>query len=272
MRVWGGIEDVAQALHDAPDILPKLRVYFIGGPNKMWSVNAYNYVEEQHPKLWLIEANATYRGWFVGGNQAGEWGNTGFVVAHLAGRGALGGYFATHLRGVIKMGDTPSVAYLLRGTPDDPAQPGWGGQFVRIWGGRKTTFDRLTTAADLVEAFGVVEITLPESASGRMLVDNRINLRGEKVAQGVRFRFAPRDAKLWPYVADGRTGAFTAVLPPAEKTARVADRHPNWWIDHPAPEHREGVHAGAKTVNRWREEWRRDFAMRMERTAKPKTP
>jgi hypothetical protein len=37
---WGGIDDLAQALHDAPDILPTLRVYFIGGPNKMWSVEA----------------------------------------------------------------------------------------------------------------------------------------------------------------------------------------------------------------------------------------
>ncbi|HEY8459121.1 MAG TPA: DUF1593 domain-containing protein [Blastocatellia bacterium] len=70
--VWGGIEDLAQALHDAPDILPKLRVYFIGGPNKMWSVNAYNYIEQNHPKLWLIEANATYRGWFVDG-QSGKF-------------------------------------------------------------------------------------------------------------------------------------------------------------------------------------------------------
>src|SRR5690625_2498182 len=34
--VWGGIEDLAQALHDAPDIMPKLRVYWIGGPNKKW--------------------------------------------------------------------------------------------------------------------------------------------------------------------------------------------------------------------------------------------
>ena len=32
--VWGGIDDLAQALHDAPDILPKLRVYFIGGPEQ----------------------------------------------------------------------------------------------------------------------------------------------------------------------------------------------------------------------------------------------
>ncbi len=32
--VWGGIDDLAQALHDAPDIAPKLRVYFIGGPKQ----------------------------------------------------------------------------------------------------------------------------------------------------------------------------------------------------------------------------------------------
>jgi hypothetical protein len=70
--VWGGIDDLAQALHDAPDILPKLRVYFIGGPNKMWSVDAYNDIEEHHPDLWMIEANSTYRGWFTGGNQSGS--------------------------------------------------------------------------------------------------------------------------------------------------------------------------------------------------------
>ena len=75
--VWGGMEDLAQALHDAPDILPKLRVYFIGGPNKMWSVDAYNYIEQNHPKLWMIEANSTYRGWFVGGNQSGRVGQRG---------------------------------------------------------------------------------------------------------------------------------------------------------------------------------------------------
>jgi hypothetical protein len=62
--VWGGVYDVAQALHDAPDILPKLRVYFIGGPNKQGSVNAYNYVEQNFPNLWIIENNDTYRGWF----------------------------------------------------------------------------------------------------------------------------------------------------------------------------------------------------------------
>lgn len=80
LLVWGGIEDLAQALHDAPDILEKLRVYWIGGPNKKWSVDAYNYIEQNHPELWMIEANATYRGWFVGGNQTDQWGNQSFVA------------------------------------------------------------------------------------------------------------------------------------------------------------------------------------------------
>ena len=51
----------------------------------------------------MIEANATYRGWFTGGNQAGKWGNAAFVTAHIAEHGALGDFFATHLRGTIKM-------------------------------------------------------------------------------------------------------------------------------------------------------------------------
>jgi hypothetical protein len=276
--VWGGIEDLAQALHDAPDILPKLRVYFIGGPNKMWSVDAYNYIEENHPKLWIIEANATYRGWFVGGNQSGEWSNTGFVAAHIAGHGALGEFFATQLKGTIKMGDSPSVGWLLRGTPDDPTQAGWGGRFARIWDDRKIIFNRLTTESDRAEAFGVVEFALPVPAgmgrdhTARMLVDGRIPLTGSNDGHAVRFRFSPRDAKVWPYVIqssfagfDGQSGKFTAVPPPTERTRRASPRHPNWWIDDPDPAAAEGVHPGAKSVSQWREDFLRDFAERMRR-------
>lgn len=281
--VWGGIEDLAQSLHDAPDILPKLRVYFIGGPNKMWSVDAYNYIEENHPKLWMIESNATYRGWFTGGDQSGDRGNASFVTAHVAGHGALGDYFATHLRGVIKMGDTPSVAYLLRGAPEDPAQPSWGGQFVRVWDGRKTVFDRLTTEADRAEVFGVVEFILPLPAgmtrqhSARMIFDGRIPAAGLNDGRTLRFRFSPRDAKVWPYVIrsgfaplEGQSGRFTAAPPPAERTRRPSAVHPNWWIDDPDPAAAEGIHPGAKSVNRWRAQFLADFAQRMIRCKAPK--
>jgi hypothetical protein len=295
--VWGGIDDLAQALHDAPDILPKLRVYFIGGPNKMWSVDAYDYVEQHHPALWMIESNATYRGFFTGGNQAGEWGNSAFTASHIAGHGALGDYFATHLTGTIKMGDTPSVTYLLHdaATFNDPTRPSWGGTFVRIWDERKTTFDRLTTEADTAEAFGVVEFRLPLAdgkpvAPGhdtKMIIDGRIPANAVPTTAvhtahdrgvGVQFRFSPRDAKVWPYVIrsndkrlDGLSGKFTATPPPIARTNRASSVHPNWWIDDPDPAAAEGIHPGAKTVNRWREAFLRDFAARMRRCQAPST-
>jgi hypothetical protein len=92
------------------------------------------------------------------------------------------------------------------------------------------------------------------------------------------FRFSPRDAKRWPYVIqsevaelNGKSGAFTAVMPPPERTRRASDRLPNWWIDDPAPDAAEGVHAGARHVNRWRQDFLRDFAARMERCVRPAT-
>jgi Protein of unknown function (DUF1593) len=283
--VWGGIDDLAQALHDAPDILPKLRVYFIGGPNKMWSVDAYNYIEQHHPALWMIEANATYRGWFTGGNQTGEWSNAAFVTTHVRGRGALGDFFATLLGGSIKMGDSPSVGYLLHGRPDDPSAPGWGGAFVRIWDGRKTTFDRLTTESDQAEAFGVVEFAMPVPAgmtrdhSARMIFDGRIPAVATNDGRTLRFRFSPRDAKVWPYVIrsdysalDGLSGQFRAQPPSAERTRRSSSIHPNWWIDDPDPAAAEGIHPGAKSVSRWREAFLRDFALRLLRGKSPASP
>ncbi len=277
--VWGGIDDLAQALHDAPDILPKLRVYFIGGPNKMFSVDAYDYIETQHPSLWMIEANSSYRGWFVGGDQSNAWNNATFAAAHAKGRGSLGEYFAGLLGGVLKMGDSPSVGYVLGDDPSDPDRGGWGGRFVPVWDGRKTIFTRITTAADQAEAFGVVEFHLPvppgltAAPRATMMIDGRIPAVGVMDGGHLRFRFSPRDAKVWPYTIEsdlptfhGLRGEFTAVLPPPDQTARRARTHPNWWSDDPDPAAAEGIHRGARNVSRWRVEFLRDFAERLART------
>ena len=95
---------------------------------------------------------------------------------------------------------------------------------------------------------------------------------------GVRFRFSPRDAKVWPYVIrsndkrlDGLSGKFTATPPPIERTKRPSSTHPNWWIDDPDPAAAEGIHPGAKSVNRWREAFLKDFAARMRRCQAPST-
>ncbi len=277
--VWGGIDDLAQALHDAPDIRPKLRVYFIGGPNKKWSASAYNYIERNHPTLWIIEANSTY----VGGNQAGERGNTAFVTAHVAGHGALGHYFAQFRSGEMKMGDTPSVMYVLGRNPEDPTAQNWGGSFVRAWERPRAVFNRLTTEADRIEQYGILDIVLPlghgatREKGVHLLIENQ-ELPGFIDETGaLRFRISPKAAKLWTYTLrsdvralNGRTGAFTSFLTPPEMAQRPSTRVPNWWTDNPAPEWQLGSQQGAKTVSHWREEFLRDFAERMLRCKTPK--
>lgn len=286
--IWGGIEDLAQALHDAPDIRPKLRVYIIGGPNKKWSPDAYHYIATHHPSLWLIESNSSYYGWFVGGNQADDLGADAFAEAHAAGRGALGEFFAHGIsfegrkRSSLKMGDTPTVAWLLRGEPSMPFQPGWGGRYVRAWARPYALFDRLTTAADRIEHCGILELALPLGQGApaqpdvRLVIENQ-SLIGHVDGRGaIRFRFCPKEAKVYRYTIrgnvpalDGRTGEIS-VFPPALGAALRPDPGlPNWWTDDPSPALTEGPHRGARTINIWREEFLRDFAVRLERARTP---
>ena len=244
--VWGTIEDVAQALHDDPAIKKKLRVYFIAGPNKKWSPAAYNYIEQNHPDLWIIENNSTYRGWFEGGDQSGDLGNRSFVETHIRGSGALGYYFTGHL----------------------------GGRFVRAWERPKRVFDRLTTYDDELETFGLLELVLPgpKGAVASLVVDGQEFPASSEGPSGYRFRFVPKETKRWSYQTrstaaelDGLEGAFTSVDPVPDAASRPSARYPHWWIDDPDRAFAEGPHLGAVTVNRWREEFLRDFAARMHR-------
>ena len=91
----------------------------------------------------------------------------------------------------------------------------------------------------------------------------------------LRFRFSPRDAKVWPYVVrsdfaglDGASGQFTAIAVTPARAKRVSIGQPNWWSDDPDPSAAEGIHPGAKSVSRWREAYLRDFAARVERCLK----
>lgn len=275
--VWGGLEDLAQALHDAPEILPKLRVYFIGGPNKKWSVNAYQYIVDHHPTLWIIEANSTYRGWFNGGVQDGEWGNTEFVKKHLSGHGALGDFFVEKMS-KLKMGDSPTVAWLLAGEPTSPDRDGWGGKFVQTRERPYKTFTRLTDRSDEIELFGVAEFAFALGNENRnnlpikMTIENQ-ELEGSFLGDGtVRFRFCPKAVKTYEYKLtselaqwNGKTGEITSVNPSSTLLKSPDSRLSNWWIDDPASPERVNEHFGAKSVSKWRCEYLEDFAKRMDR-------
>ncbi|HEY1790859.1 MAG TPA: DUF1593 domain-containing protein [Verrucomicrobiae bacterium] len=293
--IWGGLDDLAQALHDDPAIESKLHVYFIGGPNKKWDPTAYDYIAREHPNLWMIEANSTYFGWFVGGNQQGEWGNTTFVAKHIAGHGVLGDFFAKHywqgkVRNTLKMGDTPSLAYLLDGTPDDPVNTqSWGGSFVRAWNRPRRVFDNAQTnpptANDQVETYSIVDIVYhpspiaPANTKSTLLVDQQEFPAFVDDTGGWHFIYCPKLPKAWNYTIkstfsglNGRTGGFTSVNPAVEEAAHPSSHYPYWWTDNPDPALAEGDQQGAKTISRWREDYLRDFAARMDRCRAPSSP
>ena len=128
--VWGSITDVAQAVHHAPDIKKNIRVYSIGSWNTRQDPKARDYLYKHHPDLWWIENDTTFRGMYMGGAQEGNYGNRTFVEKHVKDHGALGNLFWEKKKD-IKMGDTPSVLYLLNGNPEDPEGESWGGAFVK---------------------------------------------------------------------------------------------------------------------------------------------
>ena len=165
--VWGSLTDVAQALHDQPDIAARIRIYAIGSSNTTADPASRDYVyrlmQERYPELWWIEngilprfQHDTFRGMYLAGNQSGEWGGRAFVEQNIRGRGTTHNGKYSEITGdamplarhpgselqILKAGDTPSVLYLLSsvrggvGDVDDPTQPNWGGQFRRPDPGR----------------------------------------------------------------------------------------------------------------------------------------
>ena len=135
--VWGSITDVAQALHDAPDIAPNIRVHFIASWNRRQDPHSFAYIDRNFPDLFMIQNETTFRGWYQGGEQHEALGNRSFIATHARGHGALGDLLALcHAGGVpagtIKMGDTPTVSWFLRGNPNVPTEPHWGGRFEKL--------------------------------------------------------------------------------------------------------------------------------------------
>lgn len=156
--VWGCLEDVAQALHDAPDIADKIRINWIGGPNKKWGANGYNYIVNNFPNLWFIEDNASYRG-FIGSNDDLSYYQAKFWEKCMKGHGAMGDAFKNYYSGNCKMGDTPTLLYLMGKGFDanEPNSPHWGGQFEKISQSPKYIITGKLCEKDTVPVYSLME-------------------------------------------------------------------------------------------------------------------
>lgn len=278
--VWGGLEDVAQALHDAPEIKENIRVYWIGGPNKKWSVNAYAYIAEHHSDLWMIEANATYRGWFMDNDSPENIKGDAYYDNFIKARGEMGKEFKNLYDGEIKMGDTPSLAYVMNGEPNTPEGESWGGSFTKISHSSKAIFERNTTINDTVVAYGVIEwnfkgpvLEIPkDSVCFTMEISNQI-WGGYYKGNGMYgVRYSSKKPEIASYKTKSEiselnelTGKFTSITPwPGKKTDTDYSLGDTWYSDKPDPELFIDNQQGAKTISKYREEVLLDWAKRWD--------
>jgi hypothetical protein len=171
---------------------------------------------------------------------------------------------------------------LLKGDPEDPSKPGWGGQYVRAWDRPHYFLTEMPTENDSIEEFGIVEFalsvgeSLPENPTADLKVDNQSLTGYFKEDSTVRFRFSPKSDKVFKFEVisnvsnlNGKRGALTVYIPKPELADQPSEKYPNWWTDDPRPEFMEGSHIGAKTVNQWRVEFLTDFSDRMNRCKEP---
>ncbi len=180
--VWGSLSEVAIALNgsDGPGILTNkqvaknLRLYVIGssnigkapgivGDNTAYEFVRGNYIENSNSDvdLWMIESNFTFGGFEeksgYGADSIGhrfiehsEIKNESCLAQELAKTNTGGnpnpdGSFASNAQTRLKMGDSPSVFYLMNGDISNPETPSWGGLYRQL--GSKSYFVDLASVA-----------------------------------------------------------------------------------------------------------------------------
>jgi hypothetical protein len=276
--VWGGIDDLAQALHDAPEIKKNIRVYFIGGPNKKWCVNAYAYIAAYHPDLWMIENNATYRGWIMDQESPANLKGDVYYNNYIKARGAMGKDFIKYYKGNPKMGDTPSFAYLLNGNPNDPTGESWGGSFTPINRSSRTIFNGNSTIQDTVATYSVLEWKFkgPELSINQDSTCFNLEISGQKwpgvyIGNGIySVRYSPKQAETGSYTTisdipelNGLKGKYTSVAPWPGKPSKDDYKLGNTWYSDKADANLFlGAQQGARTISKHREAFLMDWAKR----------
>jgi len=173
IAIWGGQSDLAQALwrvkqergaSGLAEFVRRFRVYDINDQDGI-----ADWLRGEFPGMHYILANApagrdkregTYRGMYLTGDESLT--SRSWIDANVRSRGPLGALYPTRTwtapnpHSCLKEGDTPSWFFFLPlggNAPDDPSQPGWGGQFRREHDGwfldltASDTFDPRTTVS-----------------------------------------------------------------------------------------------------------------------------
>jgi hypothetical protein len=144
VATWGGMGDVARALHDAPDIASSIRLISASGPAQ--DPQAYDYVVDNFvgkDGFWWIDAQTTQRGIYAGeSDRFPPYVTLAEVKEFADAHGNLGTFFyenSNDLRGTgggyhgLKMSDSHTVLYLIdNANNDDPTAESWGGEYKQV--------------------------------------------------------------------------------------------------------------------------------------------
>ncbi len=282
--VWGGLDDLAQALHDAPEIQNKIRVVWIGGPNKKWSANSYAYIVENFPNLWFIENNSSYYGFFSNKDVPDSIKSSNFYERYIKGAGNLGVDFKNYYNGEIKMGDTPTLLYMMDGDPKNPHRESWGGSFDSFNFSPRVIFNRATTIADTVSYCSIVEFRFegPEINSSSDSIcfwmetpyKNTVQRwPGYYIGNGKYvIRYIPKQAAILTYKFISHIKGFVAQegelfvenLWPGKRHSTDYTLGTHWYTDKSDLNLYEGKLQGGKTISKWRTEILMDWAKRWD--------
>jgi len=280
--VWGGLDDLAQALHDAPEIQRKIKVYWIGGPNKKWSANTYTYIVENFPDLWFIEVNSSYYGFFSNNTVPDSIKSSDYYDSYINEAGHLGKDFKHYYKGEIKMGDTPSLLYLMDGNPDNPMRESWGGSFEKINRSPRIVFNGPTSLTDTVAFCSILEFhlegpetnILPDSICFWMEIPYGKSVQkwpGYYLGNGdYVIRYIPKKAETLKYsftspISDinGLEGSIVVDnLWPGKAYPTDYPLGDHWYTDRSDKDLYDGKIQGGKTILKWKSDILLDWAKR----------
>ncbi|WP_052213765.1 nucleoside hydrolase-like domain-containing protein [Belnapia sp. F-4-1] len=163
VATWGGVGDVARALHDAPDIADNIRLLSVAG--QVQEPNAHKYLKANFAgkgDLWWIDEASTHFGVYAMPDNRYPTGNS-WAANNAKGHGALGDLFYQNtidIRGtsgdlnLTKMGDSATILYLIdtAGNNDDPTAESWGGEYRKA--GSQYWVDRTDQGFNFAESGG----------------------------------------------------------------------------------------------------------------------
>ena len=226
----------------------------------------------------MIENNTTYRGFIYDSKNTDEW-NAGFFEHHIKDAGNLGRDFAAYYKGNPKLGDTPSLLYVMNGNPENPKQQSWAGRFVKTNRTPRTVFHGATTAQDTAQICGIIEWQLKGPNRKDIAVDSacitldirKQQWKGYYKGNGLYvLRHSTYYTGTLDYTITSTVKGFKPIKGQitVENTWDVAPKSTDlqvgnqWWTDSYAPEDFWHKCAGANTQLKVREEIMKDWAKR----------